>query len=132
MTIKDYTTFPIRCGFMSYSWYTLGVRGLISTNSSNQQGGHSDVKYITLFIYIIIIMSCCQHGYPWFSLATPPYRSSLLAGPQGYIPYPHRAAVCSFELVVLLLLSHMRGSIGEHPLWARPCFSSSVLHVWFV
>ena len=24
------------------------------------------------------------------------------------------------------------GSIGEHHLWARPCFSSSVLHVWFV
>ena len=24
------------------------------------------------------------------------------------------------------------GSIGVHHLWARPCFSSSVLHVWFV
>ena len=43
-----------------------------------------------------------------------PYRSSLLAGPQGYILYPHRAAVCRFKLVTLLLLSHVRGSIGEH------------------
>ena len=89
---------------------------------------------ISLFlsVIIIIIMSCHLHGYHWPSLATPPYRSSLLAGPLGYIPYPHRAAVCRFELVALLLLGHVRGSIGEHHLWARPCISSSVLHVWFV
>ena len=43
------------------------------------------------------------------SLATSPYHSSLLAGLPGYIPYPHIAAVCMFELVVLLLLRHMRG-----------------------
>ena len=64
---------------------------------------------------IIIIMSCHQHGYPWPSLATSPFgRSSLLllAGLQGCIPYPHRAAVCMFEPVVLLLLGHMWGSIG--------------------
>ncbi len=30
------------------------------------------------------------------------YRSSPLAGLQGYIPYPHTAAVCMFELVVPL------------------------------
>ena len=48
-------------------------------------------------------------GYPWPSLATSPYHSSLLAGLLGYIPYPHIAAVCMFELVVLLLLGHMRG-----------------------
>ena len=46
-------------------------------------------------------MSCPQHGYPWPSLATSPYRSP-----------PDIAAVCMFELVVLLLLSHMWGSIG--------------------
>ena len=50
----------------------------------------------------------------------------------GYIPYPHRAAICRFELVVLLLFGHMTGTIGEHHLWARPCFSSNVLHVWFI
>ena len=61
-----------------------------------------------------------------------PYRSSPLAGLQGYIPYPHRDAVFMFELVVLLLLGHMCGSTGVHHLWAGPCFSSSVLHVWFV
>ena len=70
----------------------------------------------------IIIMSCYQHGYPWSSLATSPYRSSPLAGLQGYIPYPHITAVCIFELVVLLLLGHMWGSIGLHHLWAPPCF----------
>ena len=82
--------------------------------------------------WLIIIIICRQHGYPWPSLATPPYRSSLLAGLQGYIPYPHRAAVCMFELAVLLLFGHTRGSIGVHHLWARPCFSSSVLPVWSV
>ena len=70
-----------------------------------------------LYIYIIlIIMSCRLHGYPRPSLATSPYHSSLLAGFQGYIPYPHIAALCMFELVVLLLLGHMSGSIGEHHL----------------
>ena len=49
------------------------------------------------------------HGYPWPSLATSPHRSLPLAGLQGYIPYPHRAAVCMFELVILLLLGHMWG-----------------------
>ena len=51
-------------------------------------------------IIIIIIMSCRQHGYPWPSLATSPHRSSPLAGLQGYIPYPHRADVCMFELLL--------------------------------
>ena len=80
---------------------------------------------------IMIIMTCHQHRYPWSFLTTPPHCSSLLAGPLGYIPYHHRAAVCSFELVVLLFLGHMRGSIGVHHLWARPasqvvsCMSAS-------
>ena len=84
------------------------------------------------FIIIIIILSCHQHGYPWPSLATSPYRSSLLVGPQSYTLYRHRAAVCRSELVALTLLGHVKGSIGVHPLWARPYFSSSVLHVWFI
>ena len=67
-------------------------------------------------------LSCRQHRYPWPSLATSPCRSSPLVGLQGYIPYPHIAAVCMFELVVLLLLGHMWGSIGVHHLWACPCF----------
>ena len=88
-------------------------------------------QLILWFWNIIIIMSCRQHGYPWPSLATSPYYSSPLAGLQGYILCPHIAAECMFELVVLLLLGHMWGSIGVHHLWAHPCFSTSVLHVWF-
>ena len=57
-------------------------------------------------VKIIIIMSCRQHRYPWSPLAFSPYRSSLLAGLQGYTLYPHIAAVCMFELVVLLLPGH--------------------------
>ena len=59
-------------------------------------------------------MSCRQHEYTLPSLATSPYRSSPLAGLQGYIPYPLTAAVCMFELAVLLLLGHMWGSIEVH------------------
>ena len=57
----------------------------------------------------LLVLSWLQHGYPWPSLATPPSRSSLLADPQGYIPYPHRPAVCRFMLVALLLLGHVGG-----------------------
>ena len=77
---------------------------------------------MVLSILIIIIMSCRQHGYPWPPLATSPYRSSLLAGRQIYIPYLHIAAVCRFELVVLLLFGHMR---GVH--WSTSLMSSSLL-----
>ena len=80
----------------------------------------------------IIIMSRRQRGYPWPSLAIPPYHSSPPAGLQGYILCPHIVAVCKFVLVVLLLHIHMWGSTGVHRLWARPCFSSSVPRVWFV
>ena len=95
-------------------------------------------EYAGLLVYLIscvtdvAIFMCHRHGYPWPSLATFPYCSSPLASLQGYIPYPHIAAVCMFELVVLLLPGHMWGSIVVPHLWARPCFSSSVLHVWFV
>ena len=90
--------------------------------------------HIYIFIYIIIIiMSRRLRGYPWPSLAISPYHSSPPAGLQGYIPCPHIAAVCKFVLVVPLLHIHVWGSThGVHRLWARPCFSSSVLRVWFV
>ena len=45
--------------------------------------------YIYIYIYIYIIIMCHQDEYPRLSLVTPPYRSSLVAGLQGYIPYPH-------------------------------------------
>ena len=53
-----------------------------------------------------------------------PYGPLLSAGPQGYIPYRHRAAVCRFELDILSSLVHVKGSTGVHNLWARPYFSS--------
>ena len=73
--------------------------------------------FLLIIIIIIIIMSCRQHRYPWPSLATSPYRSSPRADLPGYIPYPHKAAVCIFELVVLFLLGHMWGSIGVYHFW---------------
>ena len=69
--------------------------------------------HIYIYIYIIIIMSCRQHGYPW-------PLSPLL-------PIVHRfwqvlgatSRILTELLVALLLLGHVRGSIGEHHLWAR-------------
>ena len=110
----------------------------IDNQNSNQIISHIFMQSLNIerwrfqTVIIIIIMSCRQHGYPWPSLATSPYHSSPPAGLQGYILCPHIAAVCKFELVVLLLLGHMWGSIGVHHLRARPCFSSSVLRVWFI
>ena len=85
-----------------------------------------------LMSYIIIIMSRRLRGYPWPSLAISPYHSSPPAGLQDYNPCPHIAAVCKFVLVVPLLHIHEWGSTGVHRLWARPCFSSSVLRIrWY-
>ena len=50
----------------------------------------------------------------------------------GLLSYLHIAAECMFELVALLLPGYIWGSIGVHHWWARPCFSSCVLYVWFV
>ena len=75
--------------------------------------------------YPIIYVSSSSCRAASMDIPDPPYHSSLLAGPQGYIPYPHIAAVCRFMLVILLLLGHMTGSIGEHHLWACLCFSSN-------
>ena len=85
----------------------------------------------------IIIMSCCQHRYLWPSLATSPYCSLPLAGLQGYILYPHRAAVCRFELVVLLLLGHMWGvhrstSLMSSSLLLQQCPACLVCLTWTV
>ena len=71
-------------------------------------------KIIYSLTIITIIMSCRRYGYPWPSHATSPYRSSPLAGFQVHISYPHIATVRMFELVILLLLGHMWGSIGVH------------------
>ena len=111
------------------SWFVT-----ISTGSqmTSTERGLDILEQEIVTSHLIIILSCRQHRYPWSSLANPPNHSSLLVGPQGYIPYPHRVTVCRSELVALLLLSHVKWSIGKHHLWARPCFSSSVLQVSFI
>ena len=75
---------------------------------------------------IIIIMSRYQHGYPWSSHATPPYRPLLPAGPQGYTLYRHRAAVCRFELVILPLLVHRSTSLMSSSLLLLQCLACLV------
>ena len=110
-------------------WYFLGFSVILSLKNSR--------KILIIFISIIIIMSCLQHGYPWPSLATSPYRSSLLAGFQGHIPYPYIAAVCMFELVVLLLPGHMwwghrSTSLMSSSLLLQQCPACLVRLAWIV
>ena len=97
---------------------------------------HSTYYFIQWSIYRSIYDLSVAHVMPPAHISLTLSRhfslSFIASSPQGYIPYLHIAAVCRFKLVPLLLLGHMRGSIGVHHLWARPCFSSSVLHVWFV
>ena len=80
----------------------------IHTHTHTHREGISE-KFIYFCNIIIIIMSCWQHRYPWSSLTTPPYRSLLLAGLQGYIPYLHRATVCRFESSSWLCSAMWRG-----------------------
>ena len=61
------------------------------------------------------------------SLATPPYRSSSLVGLQGYIPYPHIAAECMFELVV-----HRSTSLMSSSLLLQQCPACLVRLTWIV
>ena len=90
--------------------------------------------YIYIYIYIYISSSStssCSAG----STDIPDHLSQLFPivyRLRRYIPYPHIVAECMFMLVVLLLHGHVWGSARVHHLWVRPCFSSSVLHDWFV
>ena len=61
-----------------------------------------------IIIIIIIIISHRQRGSPWTSPSTLLYRPLLPIGLQGYILYLHRAVTCSFKLVVLPLLVHVK------------------------
>ena len=94
--------------------------------------------YRIIFDYILSIIHI---EYLWF-VSESSSSSSCRAGSTD-IPDPlsplflivHRpqiVAECVFVLVVLLLHGDVWGSIRVHHLWVRPCFSSSVLHVWFV
>ena len=47
------------------------------------------------------------------------FSQSFIASGRSSGLHLHIAAVCTFELVVLLLLGHKWGSIGVHHLWAR-------------
>ena len=92
------------------------------------------------YLYISSSSSSCRAGStdipdplsPLFPIVHRLWYYLPLVGLLDYIPHPHIVAECMFVLVVLLLLGHMSGSIRVHHLWVRPCFSSSVLHVWFV
>ena len=76
------------------------------------------------YIIIIVIMLCCQHGFPWPSLTTRLYRPLLPGGLPGYILYRHSAVVCRYSPVVQTFLVHVKGSTGVYLLWVRPYFSS--------
>ena len=81
------------------------------------------IHLCTLFIIIIIIMSCRQHGYLRPSLATSPYHSSPPAGLQGYILCPHIVAVCDLIYTYILNIYFLvsLGFMAYQPLYIFQC-----------
>ena len=84
-------------------------------------------KVARIFL-LIIIMSCHQHGYPWPSLSTSPYHSSLLAGLQCSNFPPHHHHVMSPARISLTVSLHFSLSFiafgrssGLHPVSSYSC-----------
>ena len=77
------------------------------TKRSSVDSAYTFIIYIYIYIYIYI-MSRCQHGSPWPSLATRFYRSLLPVGLQGYI-YPVSTQSCCIYI------------LASRPAFARPC-----------
>ena len=90
--------------YIKYTWF-----GLVGFYGISTLVGYLMSNSLNTYI-IIIIMLRYQHRYSWPSLTTPPYRPLHSTDPQGYIQYQHRAAICRFEMDVLLCLSIGRGS----------------------
>ena len=90
--------------------------------------------FISLFfayVKIIIIMSYRQHGYP--TLTTFPYRSSPLAGLQGYIPYPHIAVLAGRPALVRPYVGdHRSTSLMSSSLLLHQCPACLVRLTWIV
>ena len=85
----------------------------------------------SVIIIIISIMSYLNHGFPWVSFPTRLYRPLISVGLLGYILCPNRAAIDTFQLVVLLLFVPVKGSWGARCLWVPSYFSGSVQYVLF-
>ena len=122
----------VKQGGIKYYFWVCGM-----TRPGIEPWSHGSLANILTIFIILTIMSCRQHGFPWPSLAISPYRSSPLVGLQGYNPYPYRAAVCMFELVVLLLLGHMwvihrSISLMSSSLLLQPCPACLVRLTWIV
>ena len=88
--------------------------------------------YIYIYIIIIIIISLYQHGYPWPSLTTPPYRPLLLSGLQGYIPYRLRAVAYKFELARPCEGVHRSTSLTSPSLLLQECLACLVYLILIV
>ena len=84
-----------------------------------------------------VFYSPCQLGNNHHHHVMPPARISLILSRHFSLSFIasgrssglHPVSSHSFCMYVRAICG---GSIGVHHLWARPCFSSSVLHVWFV
>ena len=93
---------------LKYKWHCLHVLYYSNHFVKLQYWHFCCVGNILIWLLrnIIIILLCHQLWYLWPSLATSPYHSSLLAGPQGCIP-------------ILTELLYVGSS------WS-PCFSSAM------
>ena len=98
--------------------------------------------YIYILLYLYIVFNSIDSAYvnSSSSLSSCRAASTNIPGPLSpllpilqrlskvFMATSHIAAICMFELVVLLLFGHMWGSIGVHHLWARYVFCLSTGH----
>ena len=90
-------------------------------------------KYLILYIYIYIDRSSSSSTCHATCTDIPDSLSLLLPIFHSFWQVLRAKRIILTELLIaLLLIGHVRGSIGEHHLCDRPCSSSSVLHVCFV
>ena len=131
------------------NWFNccLGILWLVRPSQTSAQStsrsrhSHHSASELPCFRCVHVTISpkwlqCYHHHHHHHHHhVAPPARISLTLARHtslssiAYILYPHRAVVYRFLLVVLPLLSHVKGSTGVCHLLVRTYFSRSVLHV---
>ena len=86
----------------------------------------------SVFSYIYISSSCRTVSTNISALSRHTSLLSIASDWSSRLDLVSAQSVCRFQLDVLSLNVHVKGSTGVQHLWTRPYLSSSVQYVWFV
>ena len=134
-----------RSGIESRSPRLLTNTLTIMSISSKSSFRHVLLNNTNIVYYVFIKFFRMENHHHHHHLVMPPARISLTLSLSPLLPIVHHfwqvlratsriLAELVYERLSWLpyFSSAMWRSIGVYHLWARPCFSSSVLHVWFI